>query len=82
MVTAELTTWIFAHFKYCLADSLINIFTDLKLCLAYAIHNFKREKMIRICQNGGEYFLKLQIEDVSNLFCVKCVLLRSIKTII
>ena len=33
------------------------IFTHLKLCLAYAIHNFKWVNMIQIWQNGDQRFL-------------------------
>ena len=35
------------------------IFTNLKLCLADAIHNFKWLKIIQIWQNGGQLFSNL-----------------------
>ena len=38
---------------------LIWIFTQLKLCLADAIHNFKWVKIIQIWQNGGQLFSNL-----------------------
>ena len=54
---------------------LIGIFTHLKLCLAYTIHNFKWVKIIQIWQNGGERFLNLvDLCHVLSLRCLKGVI--------
>ena len=39
----------------------MEIFTNLKLCLADAIHNFKWVKIIQISQNEGQRFLLIGV---------------------
>ena len=41
------------------AKLFILIYNHLKLCLADAIHNFKRVKIIQIWQNRGQLFSNL-----------------------
>ena len=51
----------------------ILFFTHLKLCLADAIHNFKWVKIIKIWQNGGQFFLNLADRcHILSLTCLKC----------
>ena len=45
------------------------IFTHLKLCLADAIHNFKRVKIIQIWQNGGQLFSNIVDKHVYHMPC-------------
>ena len=49
----------------------LGIFTHLKLCLADAIHNFKRVKIITIWLNGGLRFWNLLIDVTFYLQHVK-----------
>ena len=43
--------------------------TDLKLCLADALHNFKSVKIIQICQNGGRWFWTVTADLLCTTFC-------------
>ena len=43
------------------------IFTQLKLCLADAIHNFNWVKIIQIWQNGGQLFSNIA-DFIFNMF--------------